>query len=258
MRAKTGRIPVLGAVCALLLTTAACTGGDDEGPGGSSGGPPSGTSTSPGAATDTGKGGGPGGDASVPLTAPELERAALTTDDLTGFQVSTGKSALAASGQPTADRSPCQPLADAMGDEPDGRARHTVNRGLGSIDDLGLAISASLSSYSETDAMKLMDGLEAALAACGGGFEATLDGRGASYREVKAAPLTVRGGDETVGWTTVATGEHGASPVHLVVVRKGATVARFMAFDLAGREPPRVPGAVADKQLAKVARVLAG
>ncbi|MET9424461.1 hypothetical protein ABZY06_27635 [Streptomyces sp. NPDC006540] len=254
MRAKTGRIPALGAVCALLLTTAACTSGDDEGPGRSQGAPPSGTS----AATDSGKGGGPGGDASVPLTAPELERAALTTKDLTGFQVSTGKSALAASGQPTADKARCRPLADAMGDAPDGRARHTVNRGLGSLDELGLAISASLSSYSETDAKKLMDGLEAAIAACGGGFEATLDGRDASYREVKAAPLTVRGGDETVGWTTVATGEHGVSPVHLVVVRKGATVARFMAFDLAGRKPPRVPGAVADKQLAKVAQVLAG
>jgi hypothetical protein len=253
MRAKTGRIPALGAVCALLLTTAACTSGDDEGPRRSQGAPPSGTS----AATDTGKGG-PGGDAPVPLTAPELERAALTTKDLTGFQVSTGKSALAASGQPTADKARCRPLADAMGDAPDGRARHTVSRGLGSLDELGLAISASLSSYSETDAKKLMDGLEAAIDACGGGFEATLDGRGASYRQVKAAPLTVRGGDETVGWTTVATGEHGASPVHLVVVRKSATVARFMAFDLAGRKPPRVPGAVADKQLAKVAQVLAG
>jgi hypothetical protein len=258
MRAKTGRIPALGAVCALLLTTAACTSGDGEGSGRSQGAPPSGTGTAPGAPTGSGKGGGPGGDASVPLTAPELERAALTTKDLTGFQVSTGKSALAASGQPTADKARCRPLADAMGNAPDGRARHTVNRGLGSLDELGLAISASLSSYSETDAKKLMDGLEAALAACGGGFEATLDGRGASYREVKAAPLTVRGGDETVGWTTVATGEHGASPVHLVVVRKGATVARFMAFDLAGRKPPRVPVAVADKQLAKVAQVLAG
>lgn len=258
MRAKTGQITAFGAVCALLLTTAACTSGDDERPGRSQGATPSGTSTAPGAPTDTGKGGGTGGDASVPLTAPELERAALTTKDLAGFQVSTGKSALAASGQPTADKAPCQPLADAMGDEPDGRARHTVDRGLGSLDDLGLAISASLSSYSETDAKKLMDGLEAALAACSAGFGATLDGRGASYREVKAAPLTVRGGDETVGWTTVATGEHGASPVHLVVVRKGATVARFMAFDLAGRKPPRVPGAVADKQLAKVAQVLAG
>lgn len=258
MRATTGRIPALGAVCALLLTTAACTSGDNEGTAGSQGAPPAGTSHAPGAATDTGKGGRPGGDASVPLTAPELERAALTTKDLTGFQVSTGKSALAPSGQPTADRAPCRPLADAMGDEPDGRARHTVGRGLGSLDDLGLAISSSLSSYRETEARKLMDGLEAALAACGSGFEAALDGRSATYREVKAAPLTVRGDDESVAWTAVAAGGSGTSPVHLVVVRKGATVARFMAFDLAGRKQPRVPGAVVDKQLAKVAQVLAG
>jgi hypothetical protein len=39
---------------------------------------------------------------------------------------------------------------------------------------------------------------------------------------------------------------------------KGATVARFMALDLARRTPPRVPQEVAAEQLAKVARVLAG
>ena len=56
----------------------------------------------------------------------------------------------------------------------------------------------------------------------------------------------------------MGSGDGAQVPIHLVVVRKGATVARFMALDLARRTVPRVPQAVADKQLAKVAQVLAG
>ena len=254
MRATTTRLRALGALCALLLATAACTSHDGSGPP-PAGGTPAGRA--PATGTDAAKGGDPGGDASVPLTAPELERAALATGDLPGFQVSAGQSALAPTGQPVAGKTECQPLADAMGEEPDPRARHTVGRGLGSLDDLGLAVSASLSSYSEADAEALIGGLEAAIAACGAGFEATLDGRGATYRDVKAVPFSARGGDETVSWTTVASDAVAVSPVHVVVVRKGATVARFTAFDLARRKPPRVPGEVVGEQLAKLARQLA-
>ncbi|MFJ8072726.1 hypothetical protein ACIQ7Q_01970 [Streptomyces sp. NPDC096176] len=256
MRAKTTALSVLGTVCALLLAATGCTSDGGAGSG-------KGKDTRPGKsappATDTGKGGDKsGGDPSVPLTAPQLERASFATGDLPGFQISSEKSALAPTGQPTADKKQCQPLADAMGEKPDPRATHTVNRGLGSLDELGLAVSASLSSYGEAEAKRLMDGLESALPICGGGFEAALDDRGATYREVKAAPFTALGGDETVAWTTVATNEGVESPIHVVVVRKGATVARFMAFDLARRKPPRVPQEVADKQLAKVAQVLVG
>lgn len=255
MRVKITGLRALGALCALMLA-AACTSAAGSGPG-RDGGTPTGTSPAP--VPDAAKGGdGADGDASVPLTPAELERAALATGDLPGFQVSADRNALAPAGQPVADETECQPLADAMGEEPDPKATHTVSRGLGSLDALGLAVSASLSSYSEVDAEKLIDGLEAAIAACGTGFGAVLDGRSGTYRDVKAVPFTVPGGDETVSWTTVATDEGGASPFHLVVVRKGATVARFTAFDLAGRKPPRVPEDVAGTQLAKVARQLAG
>jgi hypothetical protein len=255
MRATTTGLRALGALCALLLATAACTSPDGSGPA-PAGGTPAGTA--PATGTGAAKGGdGPGGDASVPLTAPELERAAFAAGDVPGFQVSAGESALAPLGQPRADKAECQPLADAMGEEPDPRAGHTVGRGLGSLGSLGLAVSASLSSYNEADAQALVHRLEAAVAACGAGFVATLDGRDAAYSEVKAVRFSARGGDETVSWTTVASDEVAVSPVHVVVVRLGATVARFTAFDLAGRKPPRVPEEVVGEQLAKVARQLA-
>ncbi|UYQ64040.1 hypothetical protein [Streptomyces peucetius] len=256
MRATTTGLRAFGALCALLLATAACTSHD-----GSASAPGSGarTGTGPAPGTDAAKGGdGTGGDASVPLTAPQLERAALATGDLPGYQVLAGKSALAPTGQPVADKAACRPLADAMGAEPDARATHTVSRGLGSLDDLGLAVSVSLSSYSVDDAEELIGGLEAAVAACGAGFRATLDGRSTTYRDVKAVPFAARGGDRTVSWTAVAADEGAVSPVHLVVVGRGATVARFTAFDLAGGKPPRVPGAVVVRQLAKIARQVAG
>jgi hypothetical protein len=254
MRATTTGLRALGALCALLLATAACTGHDGPGPAGAA---PVGTAPATGAGAAKGGDDRPGGDASVPLTAPELERAALASGDLPGFQVSAGQSALAPAGQPRADRAACQPLADAMGEEPDPRARHTVGRGLGSLDSLGLAVSASLSSYREADAKALIKGLEAAVAACGAGFVATLDGRGATYRQVKAVPFSARGADESVSWTAVSSDEVAVSPVHVVIARSGATVARFTAFDLAGRKPPRVPEEVVGEQLAKLARRLA-
>ncbi|MEU3504211.1 hypothetical protein ABZ726_26870, partial [Streptomyces hundungensis] len=49
-----------------------------------------------------------------------------------------------------------------------------------------------------------------------------------------------------------------AAPVHLVVVRRGATIVRFMAIDLSGRAPSTVavPHDIADRQLDKLARTL--
>ncbi|MFD4144009.1 hypothetical protein [Streptomyces sp. NPDC058572] len=264
MQVKTAARSVTVTAACVLLSLTACTssGGDSDknASTGASAGAGTGRSTAPGeAAGDGGSGnGGTGGDPSVPLTEPQLERAAIATGDLPKFQVSSERSPLAPTGQPTADKKKCQPLADAMGDEPNAQATRTVNRGLGSLENLGLAVSVSVSSYRESDAERLMTGLGSALEACREGFSASLDDRAADYDDIRTTRFTVRGADETVSWTAVATDEGLRSPVHLVVVRKGATVARFMAFDLARRTPPRVPQQVADKQLAKVARALAG
>ncbi len=272
MRPKTAHAKSAGlifiTVPALLLATA-CTSddgkssGDQKSSAGSTRTPAGSAAGSDSAEGDSGTDGKKDdaagkGDASKPLSRPQLERAALASGDLPDFQVSSGEDALAPGGQPVADKAQCQPLADAMGDAPAKGARNTVNRGIGSVKSLGLAVSASVSSYSDADAAELMDALESAVGACGKGFSATLKGSSGSYREVKDASFTTRGADETVSWTTVGTNQGAATPIHLVVARKGATVARFMALDLSRRKPPRVPQELADKQLAKLSRAVTG
>ena len=84
MRVKTAGLTALVTVPALLLATA-CTSDDGKQPakGTSS---PAGTQT--GRSPDTAKG---GAEASEPLSGPQLERAALATGDLPGFQCPRGR-----------------------------------------------------------------------------------------------------------------------------------------------------------------------
>ncbi|MER6450347.1 hypothetical protein DEJ51_20710 [Streptomyces venezuelae] len=182
-----------------------------------------------------------------------LERSALAQGDLPGYQVSAqGKNPAAPDGQPQADKKACQPLADVMGDKPDPSARETLSRGVGSQKQVGLAVSASVSSYSESDAKALIARLKAAVAACGTGFSATVEKQTGAYREVRPADYRT-GGDESVSWTMTAAAEGVSAQVHLVVVREGDTVVRLMALDVvSAQQKARVPQEVADKQLEKV------
>lgn len=202
----------------------------------------------------------------VTAKAPEsgaspLERAALADGDLPDYQVSALKIPGATSGQPTADRADCQPLADVMGDRPSPGALTTVNRGLGSRRAPGLAVAASLSAYDPADARRLLAALRTAVDACGAGFTARVQGQSGRYSDVTAVPYEA-GGDETVSWTATGAARGLRAPLHMVVVREGATVVRFMALDLGrggeGGASPRVPQEVADKQLAKIARMPGG
>ncbi|MFF3621971.1 hypothetical protein [Streptomyces sp. NPDC002467] len=195
----------------------------------------------------------PAGSAPAKTGGSKLERSALEQGDLPGYQISAqGKNPNAPDGQPQADKKACQPLADIMGDKPDPAARQTVNRGIGSQKQLGLAVSASVSSYTESDAKALIARLKAAVAACGTGFSATVEKQTAGYRDVRAADYRTAG-DETVSWTTTAAGQGVSAQVHLVVVREGDTVVRLMALDVAsGQKQVRVPQEVADGQLEKI------
>ncbi|MFD7626383.1 hypothetical protein ACFV7Q_10100 [Streptomyces sp. NPDC059851] len=200
----------------------------------------------------------PSGAAAPPQTGgtgTELERSALAQGDLPGYQVSAqAKNPNAPDGQPRADRKACQPLADIMGDEPDPAARETVNRGIGSQKEVGLAVSASVSSYAERDAKALLTRLKDAVAACGTGFTATVESQSGSYRDVRASDYRTSG-DDTVSWTTTAAAQGVSAQVHVVVVRQGDTVVRLMALNVSGAgQKARVPHEVADKQLEKVRR----
>ncbi|MCT9089467.1 hypothetical protein N4G70_11355 [Streptomyces sp. ASQP_92] len=186
-----------------------------------------------------------------------LERAALAADDVPGYEISGAPAPdTGADRAPRADRAACAPLAEVMGGAPDDRARATVSRGLGARRNPGLAVSASLSAYAPPDARRLIERLRTALAHCGTAFDTLLDGHRATYQDVRAEPYQVRG--ESVSWTATATGQGAPAPVHLVVVRRGATIVRFMAIDLSGRAPVTVavPHDIADRQLDKLARIL--
>ncbi|MFF4446722.1 hypothetical protein [Streptomyces sp. NPDC001502] len=186
-----------------------------------------------------------------------LERSALAQGDLPGYQISAqGKNPGAPDGQPQADRKACQPLADIMGDKPDPSARETLSRGVGSQKQVGLAVSASVSSYSESDAKALIARLKAAVAACGTGFSATVGKQTGAYREVR--PVDYRaGGDESASWTMTAAAQGVSAQVHLVVVREGDTVVRLTALNVAAaaQQKAQVPQEVADKQLEKIQKV---
>ncbi|MEU9304372.1 hypothetical protein [Streptomyces sp. NPDC048269] len=246
------RATMVALVPALLFAAVGCGAGSpakdkDPDPKGSAGQAPG----APGSPAPTA----PGGSATPKAGGSRLERSALEQGDLPGYQVSAqGKNPHAPDGQPQADKKACQPLADIMGDKPDPAARETVNRGVGSQKQVGLAVSASVSSYAESDAKALIARLKAAVAACGTGFSAAVEKQTGSYRDVRAADYRTSG-DETVSWTTTAAAQDVSAQVHLVVVREGDTVVRLMALNVAaGRQKTQVPQEVADKQLEKVQR----
>ncbi|MCY0952946.1 hypothetical protein [Streptomyces sp. H27-S2] len=252
------RATLVALVPALLLAAVGCGSTDTPAkseapdPKGSSG-PASGAPGAPGAPVPTASA--PAGTGAPKTGGTKTERSALEPGDLPGYQISAqGKNPNAPDGQPQADRKACQPLADIMGDKPDPAARETVNRGVGSQKQIGLAVSASVSSYAESDAKALIDRLKAAVAACATGFSATVEKQTGSYRDVRAAAYTTSG-DESVSWTTTAAAQGVSAQVHLVIVREGDTVVRLMALNVAAaQQKALVPQEVADKQLEKVQR----
>ncbi|MFB0629896.1 hypothetical protein [Streptomyces sp. AB3(2024)] len=241
------RATMVALVPCLLLAAVGCSG---------SPAPAAGRSPDPkgsAAAPAPGASGAPAVSAAPKAKDATLEAAALQQGDLAGYQISAqGKNPNAPEGQPQADKKACQPLADVMGDKPDPAAHETVNRGVGSQKQAGLAVSASVSSYSESDAKRVLSRLREAVAACGAGFTATVQKQTGSYRDVKATPYKADG-DESVSWTTTAAAAGVSAQVHLVVVREGDRVVRLMALNVASTDKKvLVPQEVADKQLEKV------
>ncbi|MEU9146449.1 hypothetical protein [Streptomyces sp. NPDC048349] len=250
------RATVVALVPALLLAAVGCggTNGPDSAPPGK-GPDPKGSASHASGAPGAPAPASPGGSAAPKTGGSKAERSALEQGDLPGYQISAqGKNPNAPDGQPQADKKACQPLADIMGDEPDPAARETVNRGVGSQKQVGLAVSASVSSYTESDAKALIARLKAAVPACGTGFTATVEKQTGSYRDVRAADYRTAG-DESVSWTTTAAAQGVSAQVHLVVVREGDTIVRLMALNVAAaQQKTQVPQEVADKQVEKVKR----
>ncbi|ATZ24859.1 hypothetical protein SLAV_15025 [Streptomyces lavendulae subsp. lavendulae] len=246
MRMK-ARATMVALVPCLLFAAVGCSG---------SPAPAAGRSPDPkgsAAAPAPGASGAPAVSAAPKAKDATLEASAFRQGDLPGYQISAqGKNPNAPDGQPQADKKACQPLADVMGDKPDPAAHETVNRGIGSQKEAGLAVSASVSSYDESDAKRVLSRLREAVAACGAGFTATVQKQTGSYRDVKATPYKADG-DESVSWTTTAAAAGVSAQVHLVVVREGDRVVRLMALNVASADKKvLVPQEVSDKQLEKV------
>ncbi|MFD5546618.1 hypothetical protein ACFWJQ_07805 [Streptomyces goshikiensis] len=248
----TARATTVALLPALLFAAVGC--GSTDTPATGKAPAPSGSAASGAPGTGTSAGAASGAPAVPKTGGTKLERASLEQGDLPGYQISSQANPNAPHGQPQADKKACQPLADAMGDKPDPAARESVNRGIGSQRQVGLAVAATVSSYSESDAKRLVSRLRQAIAACGGGFSATIEKQTGSYKDVKAASYKT-GGDESVSWTTTAVAGDASAQVHLVVIRQGGTVVRLTALNVAAAgQKAQVPQEVADKQLEKVKR----
>ncbi|WP_144385433.1 sensor domain-containing protein [Streptomyces sp. SAJ15] len=233
---KTTGLAALLTMAALALTTA-CAGSDgDEDKGGSGGGGDRGDK----------------GASSAPAGPSPLDRLIIAGADLADYTVNQGKPEGWASGQPTSSDPECQPLADATGDKPSAAARETVRRGVNAKADPAKGVTTALSTYDAADAKSYMRDLEAALAACGEGFDTTLDGNTVGYGEVRTLDVPTRA-DDTVAYTMTAVSQGQKIVMHFVAVRSDATIATFTALDLrhltAGYP---VPQEVVDKQIKKL------
>ncbi|MEU5580216.1 hypothetical protein ABZ791_15620 [Streptomyces huasconensis] len=218
MKSAVSRVVVAVSIVAALGATSACGGsGGDDGE----------KSAKPGA------GSAKGGDA-----AARLEKAALVTGDVKGYEVEKPKGAGKAG---KADPATCAPLADILGTGTSPRPEAYVSRTLTRTDDKDSTTTrVGLSAYAEADAERLMADLRAASKAkkC-----ATFHVGGHRYFGVRpTAPTGAAGaagankpnlgGDEVVSYKLAhPMGEYVARQT-ITVVRDGGTLAVFDASNL--------------------------
>ncbi|PZT68785.1 hypothetical protein DN402_14255 [Streptomyces sp. SW4] len=241
---------------ALALLTTACGGSADDG------GEPGGDKAAGGTTA-----------AAKPLTAAELEKAALTQADVDSGKVITDLPAGddIAEEQVKSDDEACLPLAHAQAGVASGEPAATVKRswtgapGKPSADtppeEAVLAaldvpkVLVTLASYDGGGAGQVLKDLEGAAQKCAKGFTATVDGEKAEYTEVTTTEAP-SGGDQALAVTMTVNVEDGVTPpMKLVVVRKGATVASFSAVNLASMASGKdfaFPTEIVDAQLGKL------
>lgn len=256
---RTARV---ASAAALALFAAACGGSSDDGGKGTDGAAGAQAGEKPSAPPA----------AARPLTAAELEKAALTQADVKSGKVTevAAKDDIA-QGKVEADKAACAPLADLQVGSCVGTPSAVVKRGwkgtakkpaAGATDEekflAGLdapQVLVTLASYGSGGAERAMKDLSAAAGACAGGFGFTVGGE--KTQNVKVEKTTApQGGDEALAVTTTAQVDKDLkAPVKGVVVRKGATLACFPALNIgaaaAGKGFP-FPTDILDAQLAKL------
>ncbi|PLW66193.1 hypothetical protein GQS52_24975 [Streptomyces sp. SCUT-3] len=213
-------------------------------------------------------------------TAAELEELALAEGDVKDQEV---KKAGADDAVPakvlTVGEKACEPVARVLFNAPVGDPGATVRRvATGkatekqkdvSIEDLAdmteeeaekalastMSITktvVSLSSYDGKGAEDAFDALSAAGTDCADGFAVTVAGAKQKVTGIEKESIT--GGEESLAWTVTVEQEGETMPFKVAVVRRGAALASFSAFNLtaAGGEDYELPQTLVKAQVGKL------
>lgn len=189
------------------------------------------------------------------LTAAELEKAALAQGDVKDTKITKAGPAdeVPADGVKV-DKEACLPVAHALSGVAQEGAVATTKRkvidepkadGEKSLEDAAKGEGAdafkdafnltstfvALSSYEGTAGPDAFAALKKAAADCAGGFTATV--AGTPTKVVSMTEEKITGGDEALAWTVTSESDGATTPVKLVALRKGSSVATFFAFNLA-------------------------
>ncbi|MEU3898265.1 hypothetical protein [Streptomyces sp. NPDC045251] len=261
------RTALAASAAALALLVTACGGSSDEG--GDDAKVTSDQSTPAGDGKAESEQAAPAGDA---LSAAELEKIALVQADVKSGEVATEIPADedVARDKVSTDDKACLPVALAVAAVAQGEPGAEVKRSWqGQTDTLSEGsgpdgqdmtetqvnmIRLNLASYGGGAEQALTE-LKTATEKCAGGFTATVDGEKMRVAEVTstAAP---KGGDEGVAATVgIDMGKEAPSPMKIVLVRKGGTLATFSATNLSSMMNGadfEVPMDVVDAQVAKL------
>lgn len=253
---------LVASAAALALFATACGGSSDDGDKGASSATAQADKTASAAPA-----------VAKPLTAAELEKAALTQADVKSGKVVEKVPAAdnVVQEKVTTDKAACAPLAYLQAGSYVGKPAATVKRewrgdpkkpAAGATDEekflAGMdapQVLVTLASYENGGAEQAMKDLNTAATSCAGGFTFTVGGE--KNENLKVEKTTApQGGDEALAVTTMGQIDKDlTAPVKGVVVRKGATLAYFPALNLGAAAAGKdfvFPTEIVDAQLAKL------
>ncbi|MGW4274308.1 hypothetical protein ACWEGQ_18545 [Streptomyces seoulensis] len=255
------RTALAASAAALALFATACGGSSDEGDKGADGKT---------AQADKSASAAPA--ATKPLSAAELEKAALAQTDVKSGKVVTKLPATddIAQDKVKTDKAACAPLGLLQVGSYAGKPAASVKRswtgdakkpeaGASAEDSMVAALDRAkvvltLASYADGGAEQAMKDLTKAAADCAGGFSFTADGETTKVAKV-AVTAAPQGADEALALTSTVDAEGDKFPAKSVVVRKGATLAYFPAVNMASAASGKdwaFPTEIVDAQLAKL------
>jgi hypothetical protein len=199
-------------------------------------------SADPAAKTSSSATAGQGSDASgaKPLTAAELDKAALTAADADGYRVSTPKTAETTAAEKTkVTGEECEPLGRVMaGTAVSGSDATVYRRVTGTATSKAAALDLNtgmitLASYPSADeAAAALKSVGDAVATCAGGFGWAVGGEKLSAGKV-TKDTAPKAGEEAVAFTAVTEVEGVGAPYKAVVFRDGATLAHLVVANTA-------------------------